>query len=77
VPTVFGTIARNHDLVPFTDADLVITTRASVRLFRLIRLNMPDIDVVVGLGPSMRAHNAGHGTAVCVGIDAPRGHACM
>jgi len=75
VATVFGAIPRNDDLVAFTDTDLVITARASVRLFRLVRLHVADVDPVVGFGPSMRAHNSGHGTAASFRIRARRGPA--
>jgi hypothetical protein len=69
VPTVFRTIARHHDLVALADADLVIATRAAVRLFRLIRLDVTDLDTVSGFGPAMHAHNA-----ITV---SPRHHASM
>jgi hypothetical protein len=58
VATVFRAVARHHDLVPLADADLVIATRAAVRLFRLVRLDVTDVDSVLGFGPAMHAHNA-------------------
>jgi len=75
VPTVLRTIAWNDDLVSLTDTDLVVTARASVRLFRLVRLHVTDVNPVVGFGPSMRAHNSGHGTAASFRIRARRGPA--
>ena len=76
VPAVLRTVARNDDFMSFADADLVIAPRASVRLFRLIRLDVTDVDAFVGLGPAMRAHNAIHGTAASSPIDVRRGHLC-
>jgi hypothetical protein len=70
MPTVFRVLTRNDHLVSLSDADLVIATRAAVRLFRLIRLDVTDVDAVVGFGPAMRIHNASHGTAASFRIDA-------
>lgn len=72
MPTVLGAVTRNDDLVSLTDADLVITTRASVRLLRLIWLDVPHVDAVVGFRPPMRTHNARHGTAALFRIGARR-----
>jgi hypothetical protein len=57
VAAVFGVLARDHHLVAFADAYLVVAAGTAVRLVGLIRLDMTDVDVVVGFGPAMRVHN--------------------
>jgi hypothetical protein len=58
VSAVFGAVAWHHDFVALADADLVIAPRASVRLLGLVRLNVANVDGIVGFRPAMRAHNA-------------------
>ena len=58
VAPVFGPVARHHDLVALSDADLVVAAGTPVRLFRLIGLDVAHVDRVVGLGPAVRVHGA-------------------
>ena len=55
---VFGVLARDHHLVAFADADLVVATGAAIRPFGLIGLDVTHVDALVGFGPAMRVHNA-------------------
>jgi hypothetical protein len=48
MPSKVGGVARYDDFVAFTRADLVIASRAAVRLRCLVRLHVGDVDVVVG-----------------------------
>jgi hypothetical protein len=47
VPPFLRCAAREHDLVAEAARDLVIAARASVRLDRLVRLHVLDLDVAV------------------------------
>ena len=51
-----GCVAGDDDLVAFAGADLVIAARAAVRLLGFVRLDVADVDAVVGFGPAVRAH---------------------
>jgi hypothetical protein len=44
VPTLVGRVAWHDDLVPESGRDLVIATRTPVRLHRLVRVHVPDLD---------------------------------
>jgi hypothetical protein len=44
VPSRFGVRARDHDLVPFAGADLVVTARAPVELHGLVGLHVAHVD---------------------------------
>jgi hypothetical protein len=48
--------AGDDDLVALGGPDLVVAARAAVGLLRLIRLHMTNVDVVVVVGPAVRAH---------------------
>jgi hypothetical protein len=45
VATVFGRVDRDHDLVTEAGGDLVVATGAAVGLHRLVRLDVPYLDV--------------------------------
>ena len=54
-----GRVERHDDLVPGSGPDLVVAARAAVRLHRLVRLDVPDLDLVeLPLGPE-RVHQRG------------------
>jgi len=56
VPAVFGPVVRNDDLVALAGPDLVVAPGAAVGLLRFVRLDVADVDFVVGFRPAVRAH---------------------
>ena len=65
MPPIFGGGERDHDLVALARTDLVVATRAPVRLVGLVRLHVPYLDPAA-LGPVVLAvhrGNAAHSTS--------------
>ena len=62
--TVLGRLARHDDLVTLAGPDLVIAVRTPIRPHCFVRLDVADVDTVIGLGPRMthRGH-AAHSTS--------------
>jgi hypothetical protein len=57
MPALRGRGARHDHLVPFAGADLVVATGTSIRLRSLVRLHVPDLDVI-----DVVEHGRSHGT---------------
>src|SRR5690242_20152825 len=57
-----GRVDRHHDFVALAGPDLVVATRAAVRLHRLVRLHVTDLDRVVE-APAAHEPNAAHTTS--------------
>jgi hypothetical protein len=46
MPAIGGRGSWHDHLMPFAGADLVVATGTAIRLHSLVRLHMPDLDVV-------------------------------
>ena len=53
MPAIVGGVAGNDHFMTLARANVVITAGASVRLHRVIRLHVPDIDLIVVFGPAV------------------------
>ena len=60
---------RHDDLVALARSDLVVATRAAVRLHRFVRLHVPYVDDVAGLSVGIRPVVLGHRADTVAAID--------
>jgi hypothetical protein len=70
VPALVRRRGRHDDFVAFAGPDLMVTTRTAIRLHRLVRLHVPDVDAIRIV---VDERVVSHGEATVDGAARPRG----